>query len=75
MQSEKTKLFIEKAIAKHGDRYCYSKSEYVGSKTNLIVVCHIHGDFPQRPDNHLSGQGCFDCNKNSSNKISSAVAG
>ena len=31
-------------------------------RKNMIMTCKIHGDFTQRPDNHLRGDGCPLCN-------------
>lgn len=53
--------FIEKARKIHGDKYDYSKVEYINNKTKVCIVCPIHGEFWQRPNNHLSGQGCPHC--------------
>ena len=53
--------FIEKAREKHGDKYDYSKVEYINNKINVTITCPIHGDFPQTPDRHLRGSGCKDC--------------
>jgi len=57
----KTKLFIEKARAVHGDRYGYSRAVYVRAKDKLIITCKKHGDFEQAPTGHLSGSGCSKC--------------
>ena len=56
-----TQTFIQKAQFVHGDAYSYDKSEYVNAHTKLIITCPIHGDFNQRPNNHLKGQGCPSC--------------
>ena len=53
--------FIEKAREKHGDKYDYSKVEYINNKINVTITCPIHGDFQQTPDRHLRGSGCKDC--------------
>ena len=53
--------FINRAIAIHGDKYDYSKVEYVNSETDVCITCHKHGDFWQRPSSHLRGRGCKDC--------------
>lgn len=57
----KTSIFIEKARAKHGDRYDYTNVEYVNAKTKVSIACANHGDFEQTPDAHLKGQGCPKC--------------
>ena len=61
MQSEKTKIFIEKARAKHGDCYTYERVEYVTAKAKVIISCKEHGEFSQTPSDHLSGYGCMEC--------------
>ena len=53
--------FIEKAINKYGDKYDYSKVEYVNSQTPIMITCKIHGDFWMRPNDHLQGQECPKC--------------
>lgn len=45
----------------HGDRYDYSRVEYVKSKTKVTIGCDIHGDFKQTPASHRSGNGCPKC--------------
>lgn len=56
-----TEEFISRAKEIHGDKYDYSKSIYVAAKVKVIINCHIHGDFEQIPDGHLSGRGCRKC--------------
>ena len=56
--------FVEKARLVHGDKYDYSKSVYVTSKTPLEIICPIHGSFWQKPNKHISQkQGCPLCSK------------
>jgi len=45
----------------HGDKYDYSLSKYVTSKTKLKIICKEHGMFEQSPNSHLSGSGCYEC--------------
>lgn len=54
--------FIEKAQEVHGNLYDYSKVVYEKSDKPIIITCRVHGDFKQRPNSHLSGQGCPKCN-------------
>ena len=56
-----TNEFVEKSKKIHGDRYDYSKVEYVNNKTKVCIVCPEHGDFWQKPCSHLNGQGCPKC--------------
>jgi Zn finger protein HypA/HybF involved in hydrogenase expression len=56
-----TKEFIERAKKVHGDKYNYSKVEYKSSNTKVTVICPVHGEFQQRPADHLNGAGCLIC--------------
>ena len=66
--------FLEKTKIIHGDKYDYSKTNYLDSKTDIIIICKIHGEFTQKATTHLSGCGCKKCgilttaNKQRSNK-------
>ena len=53
--------FIEKAKKVHGEKYDYSKVEYVNSKTKVCIICPEHGEFWQTPSEHLNGCGCKKC--------------
>ena len=56
-----TKSFIEKSRKIHGDKYDYSKVEYINRMTPVIITCPIHGDFFQKPNAHLDGHECAKC--------------
>lgn len=56
-----TEEFIQKAKAIHGDKYDYSKVEYVNATTKVRIMCPKHGEFWQRPSEHLRGAGCQKC--------------
>lgn len=53
--------FIEKSIKLHGNKYDYSKVNYINAKKKIIIICKFHGDFIQRASSHLSGNGCSEC--------------
>lgn len=53
--------FINKAKQVHGDKYDYSKVNYVNAHTKVCIICPKHGEFWQRPNDHLSGYGCILC--------------
>lgn len=55
--------FIVKAREIHGDKYDYSKVEYEGNKSKVIIMCPEHGEFEQTPDKHMRGEGCPDCSQ------------
>ena len=66
--NDKNRIFEEKARKVHGDKYDYSKVEYVNSNTKVCIICPIHGEFLMRPINHLRGQGCPKCGRKSSSE-------
>lgn len=61
MEKQKTEEFIEKARKIHGDKYDYSKVNYVNSATKVCIICPKHGEFWQVPSSHLRGVGCHFC--------------
>jgi len=66
-----TNEFIFRSIQIHKDRFDYSKVSYVNMKSKVVIICKEHGEFLQNPNNHLNGQGCFECASDSkrSNRI------
>ena len=56
-----TQEFIQKARKIHGNKYDYSRVDYVKSKSKVCIVCPKHGEFWQTPNDHLSGKGCRKC--------------
>ena len=57
--------FLIKARKVHGDKYDYSKVNYINEKTKVIIICPIHGEFLQTPRSHLvGGSGCPICANN-----------
>ena len=53
--------FIEKARKVHGDKYNYDHVDYKDSHHGVLITCPEHGDFSQRPNDHLTGYGCPKC--------------
>lgn len=53
--------FISKAKEIHGDKYDYSKVNYVNAHVKVKIICPEHGEFEQKPNNHLNGKGCSRC--------------
>ena len=69
MSKKKTKEeFIKAAKEKHGDKYDYSKVNYVGALTKVCIICTKHGEFEQRPADHIKGKGCPTCGGKMSRK-------
>lgn len=56
-----TEQFIQDACKIHGDKYDYSKVEYINNHTKVCIICPEHGEFWQTPNDHLSGKGCGKC--------------
>jgi hypothetical protein len=61
MKRRNTEDFIRESKSIHGDRYDYSKSVFVDTKTDVLIICNIHGEFKQTPYKHLLGRGCQLC--------------
>lgn len=67
-----TKKFIEVSMSIHGNKYGYENVVYIGNKNKVEIKCYKHGSFFQKPNSHMSGQGCPKClNSKGENKISS----
>lgn len=59
-----TEGFIAKALVVHGDKYDYTKVDYVRSKEEVTITCKDCGnEFKQQPRNHLFGNGCPECKR------------
>ncbi len=64
--------FIEKSKKKHGNKYDYSKVEYINANTYVIIICSDHGEFKQTPGRHVR-HGCKRCVKKSNKCIKHPV--
>lgn len=67
----KTDNFIKKSYLLHNDRYNYSLVEYIKISEKVSIICPLHCNFQQTPNNHLKEQGCRKCviDNQKSNKI------
>lgn len=45
----------------HGNKYEYSKVDYINNNTKVLILCSKHGEFKQIPSSHLQGNGCPKC--------------
>ena len=63
--SKKATLTNDEAINNfksiHGNRYNYSKVEYINNRIKVQIICKIHGSFWQTPNSHQDGKGCTEC--------------
>ena len=64
-----TEEWVKIAKLIHGDRYDYSKVEYKDAHTKVCIICPIHGEFWQTPNNHLNGTNCPECNSDNKSKM------
>ncbi len=64
--SKKFDNFISKAQTRFGNKYDYSKSDYINSQTKIEIKCNEHNNiFKQSPSEHLRGKnGCNYCTRN-----------
>ena len=60
-QKSNTEDFINKSIKIHGDKYDYSNVNYINNRVKINIICPIHGEFIQKPLDHLHGCGCPKC--------------
>ena len=60
-RKKSTEKFIKDARKVHGDKYDYSKVEYVNNSTKVCIICPEHGEFWQVSSSHLQGCGCPKC--------------
>jgi very-short-patch-repair endonuclease len=68
--------FINKANDRHNGYYNYSKVIYTGHRNKVTIICPKHGEFIQKANAHLNGQGCPSCKKSlGENKIESWLVG
>ena len=61
MKKLTTEEFIKKAKKIHGNKYDYSKVEYINNRTKICIICPEHGEFWQTPNDHLDSCGCPKC--------------
>lgn len=53
--------FVAKALLIHSNLYSYGNVVYDGAYSKIIITCKVHGEFTQRPNDHLNGCGCPKC--------------
>jgi hypothetical protein len=56
-----TEIVIQRGREIFGDLYDYSKTFYINYRSEIIIICKIHGEFKQLAGLHLKGHGCRDC--------------
>lgn len=59
---ERTRLFVERAVTIHGNKYDYSRAIYTGMRDYMTIICPVHGEFKQTGTNHIYHKhGCQKC--------------
>lgn len=56
-----TEQYIEDVTKIHGDKYDYSKVDYIDCRTPIVIICKTHGKFTQLPYTHTANHGCPKC--------------
>ena len=60
-QARSLDQFINMSVYIHNNKYDYSYTNYKNSIEKIKILCPKHGEFYQKPANHLQGQGCPSC--------------
>lgn len=72
LKSQQKKLtqeeFIKRCNEVHQNKYDYSKAVYINKRSNVLIICPIHGEFEQEAGRHMRGQGCPECGKEKAQK-------
>lgn len=64
-----TEAFIANARKVHGNSYLYHNVVYIQNKKPICIICPEHGEFWQRPNDHLCGKGCPTCKSESAKRL------
>ncbi len=74
MRSKSVEHYVPKFKELFGEKYDYSDSVVINSKTRFSVLCKEHGKFATTISNHIRGKGCPKCAKYQSGFKSSLPA-
>lgn len=66
--TNKTQKFVAAATLVHSSKYSYKFTQMEQIRKQITITCSIHGNFKQRPDDHLRGHGCQKCAKTSGSR-------
>lgn len=61
IKTKTTKVVIDEFVEVHGNKYDYSKVQYINALKKVEIICPIHGIFQQTPVFHKTGVGCPKC--------------
>lgn len=69
VNKDSTESFIRKSKERHGDYLNYSKVDYQGGKSEIILICPVHGEFYTKGIDHLTAKHpCPQCARDSTTK-------
>ncbi len=54
-------MFVKRIKDIHGDKYGTEKINYTNTRSKIILICPIHGEFEIRASHALDGRGCKKC--------------
>lgn len=58
-----TEQFITESKQRYKDEFLYDKTVYKDNRTDVILICRIHGEFKQNPGVHLRKSNTSKCKK------------
>jgi hypothetical protein len=58
------KMFFKKCKIKHDDKYEYNELSYKNQNSIIKISCPTHGNFTQKANSHVMGNGCIKCSGN-----------
>lgn len=61
MKKLTTEEFIKRSKEIHHKNDDYSKVNYINNHTKVCIICPEHGEYWQRPSDHLKGKRCPKC--------------
>ena len=63
-------MLLEKSKKIYGDRYDYSKTQYINKYTKTTFICKKHNEeFQQIPAQHLRYNGCKICKEEATQSV------
>lgn len=66
-KTKTTEQFIKESRQLYGNKYDYTKTIYTNNKSDVTIICPIHGEFKQNAYSHLTKCGCKKCNSSKYN--------
>lgn len=61
--------WLKVSSEKHGNKYDYSKVNYINKRKEVTIICPVHGEFNQIAGEHKRGHGCHSCSGSENVKL------